>query len=282
VRPQEETKKALIVVRTYPTPAMKGVEVSCTAAISETGEWLRLHPIRYRYLSQEQRFQKYQWIELKVTKANDGRPESYSPNNQTIKIISEQLGTSNAWQARKNIVFPLRSHCMCCLTKERNEKGYPTLGFFRPKTIERLIIKAGSANWTPAQLAILRQENLFERKPELELEKIPFNFRYQFTCGHETCKGHKMFCSDWEMGESFRKWKADYRDEWESKFRQRYEAEMIEKNDTHFYVGTVAKYPGTWIIVGLFYPPQSSQSGLFQAEPEPYRSPAEQSWQQPD
>jgi 5-methylcytosine-specific restriction endonuclease McrA len=30
-----ETKTALIVVRTYPTPAKQGVEVSCTAAISE-------------------------------------------------------------------------------------------------------------------------------------------------------------------------------------------------------------------------------------------------------
>ena len=38
---------------------------------------------------------------------------------------------------------------------------------------------------------------------------------------------------------------------------------MIEKYDTHFYVGTVQKYPGTWIIVGLFYPPKSAQSRMF-------------------
>jgi len=268
---EEETKKALIVVRTYPVPAEKGVEVSCTAAISESGEWLRLHPIRYRYLSKEQRFQKYQWIELKVTKTNDGRPESYSPKNETIKIVSHSLGTSNGWQARKEFLFPLRAHCMCCLAKKRNEKGYPTLGLFRPKTIEKLAIKPSKPpNWTPAQLAILRQENLFEAKPPTELEKIPFNFRYQFTCDHDTCNGHKMFCSDWEMGESFRKWKAEYGDKWESKFRQRYETEMIQKYDTHFYVGTVAKYPATWIIVGLFYPPHATDGSLFfQQEPQP-------------
>lgn len=272
MRAQEETKKAFIVVRTYPTPAMKGVEVSCTAAISETGEWLRLHPIRYRYLSTEQRFQKYQWIELKVRKTSDGRLESYTPDNGTINIISEPLGTSNAWQARKDIVFPLRAHCLCCLVNERNERGCPTLGLFRPKTIEGLIIKAGSSSWTPAQLAILRQENMFEKKPATELEKIPFNFRYQFKCDHETCKGHKLFCSDWEMGESFRKWKEDYGNKWESMFRKRYETEMIQRNDTHFYVGTVAKYPATWIVVGLFYPPRSSQSRLFEMEPKPYLS----------
>ena len=271
MRSQEETKKALIVVRTYPTPAMKGVEVSCTAAISEQGDWLRLHPIRYRYLSPEQQFQKYQWVELQVTKTNDGRRESYSPKNDTIKIISQPLDTSHEWQARKDIVFPLQSHCLCCLVKERNEKGFPTLGFFRPKTIEGLAIKAGSANWTQAQLAILRQEHMFEKKPAQELEKIPFNFRYLFKCDHETCNGHRLFCSDWEMGESFRKWKALYGDKWESKFRKRYEFEMIQKFDTHFYVGTVAKYPATWIIVGLFYPPRVRQPGLFLTEPKPYK-----------
>ena len=99
---------------------------------------------------------------------------------------------------------------MCCLAKKRNENGYPTLGLFRPKIIEKLTIKPSKPpNWTPAQLAILRQENLFEAKPPTELEKIPFSFRYEFRCKHDTCNGHKMFCSDCgSWAESFRKWKA--------------------------------------------------------------------------
>ena len=152
--------------------------------------------------------------------------------------------------------------------KQRDEKGFPTLGFFRPKIIEGLLIKPSSPKWTPAQLAILRQKDMFEAAPAKELEKIPFNFRYQFRCDHNTCKGHKMFCSDWEMGESFRKWTRDYGGKWESEFRQKYETEMIQRFDTHFYVGTVAKYPGTWIIVGLFYPPPSTAE-LFAPEPQP-------------
>lgn len=50
-------------------------------------------------------------------------------------------------------------------------------------------------------------------------------------------------------------------DDWETPFRQRYETEMIEKNDTHFYVGTIHQHPRTWIIVGLFYPPKTSGDG---------------------
>jgi len=178
------------------------------------------------------------------------------------------LGTTHEWRVRKEFLFPKRAHCLCCLKKVRDEKGYPTLGLFRPKSIDRLIIKPSSSDWTQAQLAILRQEDLFEKKPPTELEKIPFNFRYEFKCNHSTCAGHKMFCSDWEIGQAFRKWKAEYGDRWESKFRQKFETDMIQKYDTHFYVGTVAKYPGTWIIVGLFYPPRSSSGILFEQEPQ--------------
>ena len=253
-----ETKKVLIVVRTYPSPARKGVEVSCTAAITDKSEWLRLFPVPYRLLPHDQRFRKYQWVDISVTKAKDHRPESYKLHGDTIKILSEPLPTANSWRARKDFVFPLRAHCMCCLQNERDENGYPTLGIFRPRTIERLIIKDESATWTPGQLGILRQGHLFEEGPHEELEKIPHSFRYRFRCNEPTCKGHTMICTDWEMGESWRKWRTQYGDDWEAKFRQRYETEMIEKNDTHFYVGTVHQHPGTWIIVGLFYPPKTS------------------------
>jgi hypothetical protein len=38
------TKRVLIVVKTYPAPAHKGVEVSCTAGISQERQWRRLFP----------------------------------------------------------------------------------------------------------------------------------------------------------------------------------------------------------------------------------------------
>jgi hypothetical protein len=263
MRRPEETKRALIVVRTYPTPAKTGVEVSCTAAITDKGEWLRLFPVPYRFLSKDQRFRKYQWVDVTVMKASDHRPESYKLKPDGIEIISEPLSTANEWLARKNVIFPLKAHCLCCLAQQRDMQGYPTLGIFRPKVIERLVIDAENPDWTPAQLAVLRQGHLFDKMPDKELEKIPFSFRYHFRCNDSQCSGHKMICTDWEIGQSWRKWKADYGEGWEAKFRQRYEKEMIEKNDTHFFVGTVHGHPGTWIIVGLFYPPKSPNLGLF-------------------
>jgi hypothetical protein len=262
--PPEETKKALIVVRTYPAPSTKGVEVSCTAAITDGGEWLRLFPIPWRLLPEDKRFRKYQWVEVRVVKASDQRPESYKIKDDGIKILSEPLPTDKRWRARKDVVFPLLGHCLCCLVRERNLHGHPTLGIFRPKSIDRLVITADDPHWTPAQLAALRQGHLFIQNPPKDLEKIPFSFRYEFRCDDEACTGHKLLCTDWEMGESYRRWKADYGDGWEEKFKQRYEPDMIQKNDTHFYVGTVHGHPHVWIIVGLFYPPRDAESAQTQ------------------
>lgn len=259
MQPPEEKKSALIVVRTYPSPAKTGVEVSCTAAITDKDEWLRLFPVPWRYLPEDQRFRKYEWVELTVTKATkDPRPESYKLKPDGIKIIS-YLDPGKEWQARKEIILPLKSHCLCCLAKLRDAQQYPTLGIVKPKRIERLVITPDTPTWTDAQLAILRQGHLFAEQPKQELEKIPFKFQYKFWCDEPTCNSHTMICTDWEIGEAWRKWSAEYGDKWEEKFRLRFEKEMIEKYDTHFYVGTVHQHPGTWIIVGLFYPPYSQK-----------------------
>ena len=133
-----ETKKALIVVRTYPTPAKKGVEVSCTAAITDDGKWLRLFPVPYRLLGSDQKFHKYQWLEMDVEKAPDKRPESYKLKYNGIRILSDPLSTDNKWQARKDVVLRAKAHCLCCLQEERDRKFHPTLGLVRPKRIKRL------------------------------------------------------------------------------------------------------------------------------------------------
>lgn len=255
-------QKVLIVVRTYPAPANKGAEVSCTAAISEEGEWRRLFPIPYRLLDPDKKFHKYQWIEADLIKASsDTRPESFHPNLDSIRILSE-VDTRSGWQLRKNVLAPLIRPSLCSIQAARDANGFPTLGIFKPKQIKRLVIQKEDEEWTPEDLAKLGQLNMFVDAPEEPLEKIPFRFSYEFTCQDVGCHGHKLMCSDWEMAQTFRRWRNDYGDGWKKAFRQRWERDMIEKYDTHFYVGTVHGHPNAWIIVGLFYPPKNPQSAL--------------------
>ncbi len=58
--PGWERKKVLITVRTYPSPAQKTIEASCTAGITEDGQWIRLFPIPWRLLADGQRPQSDQ------------------------------------------------------------------------------------------------------------------------------------------------------------------------------------------------------------------------------
>ncbi|MDP2952380.1 MAG: hypothetical protein Q8O76_03590, partial [Chloroflexota bacterium] len=225
--------------------------------IIEGGRWIRLNPIPYRFHAQENRFRKYQYIEAEVTKAtSDPRPESYNVNLDSIKPLSAPLPADNKWEARKAKVFPLRSQSLCALMAERDLHQHPTLGFFKPKAITRLRIDETSPEWTETELTKLRQYTMFSTAPKRELEKLPCTFTYEFTCDDLNCGSHSLSCTDWEMGQSYRKWKEQYGTEWEQKFRHKFETEMIERLDTHFYVGTIRHHPATWIIIGLFYPPK--------------------------
>jgi hypothetical protein len=255
-------KRVLITVRTYPVPATKGVEVSCTAGVTDDGKWIRLFPLPYRLLDDENKFKKYQWVKVKLSKArHDSRPESFNPQINEIET-GNILSAERGWAARWNVLRPLVSPSLCELRADCELDGRPTLGRIKPE-IERLIIEPCAAEWSQKQLETLRQGSLFQKAPAQELEKLPFAFSYQFRCKKLFCPGHTMMCTDWEMGEAYRHWRRKYGDGWEAKFREKFETEMIEKNDTHFYVGNLHQFPNAWIVIGLFYPPRETTRDMF-------------------
>jgi len=250
-----QNKRVLVTVKTYPLPSKKAIEVSCTAGITEDNKWIRLFPLPFRHLEYERRFKKYQWIEVKVIKAtSDPRPESYKVDLDSIKPIGKPLPTYNNWQIRKEKVLPLAADSLCHLQKTREDTGV-TLGIFKPRCINELIIEPEeTTSWTPSEIEKLSQQYMFDKFYVEPVEKIPFKFKYRFFCNDSKCGGHILSVTDWEIGESYRKWRKDYGENWESYFRQKYEYDVIYCFDTYFYVGTVRAYPDVWIIVGLFYP----------------------------
>jgi hypothetical protein len=254
--PEWIKKRVLITVRSYPNPSAKSVEASCTAGITDGGKWIRLYPVPYRLLDDSQRFKKYQWVTVDVTKArNDFRPESHNPRLDQIQV-GKTLPATDGWRARWSVIQPLLDVSMCAIQRARDEHGFPTLGMVKPKEITKLSIEDSPANWTPKQQASLNQGLLFESGPSQKLEKIPFDFKYEFRCSDPACKGHKMTCTDWEIAEAYRSWRRRYGNNWQYAFRNKFEKEMIQKFDTHFFVGNQHQAPTAWIIVGLFYPPQ--------------------------
>lgn len=253
--------RVLITVKTYPLPSVGHQELVCTAGVTETGDFVRLYPINYRYRPYYELYSKYQWIEVEAERnPKDKRPESYRPLGD-IKLVGKPLKTENFWEERKKYVFGQGVQTMCQLNRlDQTEKS---LGIVKLRELKKFDIEETDREWKSEWRGMFEQARLFgQQKP---LEKIPYTYRYEFLCEDPACKGHKMMNEDWEIGEYYRKFRDKHKDEAlaNEEVRKRFVGVLCGPDvDTHFFVGTVAKW-GTWVILGIFWPKKNPQPKLW-------------------
>lgn len=60
--------RILILCKTYPSPSAKYTETSCVAGMDEDGNLIRLYPVPFRLITEDQQFAKWQWIEALIEK----------------------------------------------------------------------------------------------------------------------------------------------------------------------------------------------------------------------
>lgn len=253
-----ETHQILITIKTYPTPSKKYEETVCVAGISlKTKQLIRLYPIHFRDLDQNQKFAKYNVIEANIAKtAKDHRPESYRINADSIRIVDE-IDTRDGWKKRKEIVLPVLDKSMCEIIKQQTITN-KSLGLIKPERIEFVIDKARDRDDEERQKCYAQLG--FFNKSKNAIEAIPFEFRYKFYCAREpNCPGHDYIIIDWEIGQSYRSWRWKYKDE--ELLRQKIKQQWFDnicasKKDTHFYVGNMHRLQNIFMILGVFYPPK--------------------------
>jgi hypothetical protein len=263
-----QTRKILIATKTYPSISTKYRETVCTAGIllSENEhplQWIRIYPIPFRHMDFDQRYPRWSIIQAEIERNDkDYREESFRINTSNIKII-RKLDTSNNWHERKSFVLPFKFGSIKHIQEDNK-----SLGIIKPQTIKKYYCKPTEREWSPRQQAVQDQLDLFEES--VDLEKIPYQFAYEFT--DEAGEKHKYSISDWEIMQLYRNCRdnsqANTEDarEQESldKVRQKLEG-FIKNNDLHFIVGNLKNYKNSFMIIGLFYPPivQSEQLSLF-------------------
>lgn len=264
-----EKLKVLVAVKTYPIPSAKYDELSCTAGVTEEGEFIRLYPINYRDLPWEQQFKKYQWIEVMAEKhtGRDFRKESWRPDSSTVKLLGEPIPTGRGgdWSKRGKYVLKNVAASMEDL-RERQEHDDTSLGIFRPREITDLVVTPDDPEWKDSFLDELRQARLWENRTASKEppRKVPWRFQYRFQCDDKRCTGrHKMTIEDWEVGALY--WRLTdagaTSEEAASKVKQKFLGEICaQKRETYFYVGTVLSWPKSWVIIGTFYP-ENGKSG---------------------
>lgn len=90
-------ERILILANTYSSPSAQYVETSCVADISQDGSMRRLYPVPFRMIEEGQQFKKWQWIDVRIEKANkDHHSESHKLYVDTI-TCGDVIDTKAAW-----------------------------------------------------------------------------------------------------------------------------------------------------------------------------------------
>lgn len=182
--------RILILCKTYPSPSAKHVETSCVAGLGEDGKLIRLFPVPFRLVRDEQQFKKWQWITARIEKATrDRRAESHKIFVDTIDCSEAPISTREGWVDRRLALKDLPVFAdFAALERDRQRNG-TTIGLLKPFSIGALEITPERPDWTDEERKKLeaheRQIGLFEAADERSLallRKIPFSFHYRYMC----------------------------------------------------------------------------------------------------
>lgn len=264
--------RVLITVKTYPLPSRSYTELVCTAGLIDGEKWIRIYPVSFRLLIENQKYPKYSWIGLNLRrKTDDFRPESYSPKlgvDEPINVY-EQIGTVDCWAARKSFILKevfTSMNELICLAKDPNQRK--SLGTLKPSRIVDFVWEEDERNWKKEWKDQLSQLNMFEL-PTLGgykklIQKLPYKFYYRFFSEGDV-EPRKMMIEDWEIGALY--WKCLYKTDGNEAaalelVKQKYLEEFGEK-DLYLFVGTTKRFhniaPNPFVIIGVFYPPKTQQ-----------------------
>lgn len=197
------------------------------------------------------------------------RPESHTVRPASITLEEHVPATTDGWGKRAEIVLKSESwqySSMESLLKDQREHGR-SLAFMSPRMIKSVSVRkrtSEDAITFEQKLKDLRIRNaaarnqldLFERMmpPTMKrLEYVGERVCVDWVCSDLTCAGHSMQILDWEICELARK-----------RGLQAAKAKVEALLDSNVYrsafiLGNFHMYPGSFAIIGLWYPLQSDR-----------------------
>jgi hypothetical protein len=250
----------LMTVKAAPNPSDTYGETVCVAGLrldpSHEG-WVRLYPINFRYLDDEQQFRKYDVVTLEaVPNRNDPRHESWRPNLETLK----RQAHLPPWQKRSRLIKPHTEESMCgLLDAVRTGPPARSLGLVEPRAIDGLDVRP-HPGWSPAEQGkidrYVAQLDLFgaDRTP---LQAPRFKAWYRYRCLEVGCRGHNQGLLDWELVALQRRVQDRADDDVARVIREKFLDEMCgASREVLFYVGNQAKRQQTFSVLGVYWPPR--------------------------
>ncbi len=271
-------QRVLITVKTYPTLSRKYGETVCTAGIRDDGTWIRIYPVPFRRLNEEQQYRKYDWLECRLVRnTSDPRPETYRPfDERELEAPVGHIDTADNWSERRKLLLKTaRVYNRLEDLIAGAKANQVSLAVFKPTRVLDFSWEEDEREWDPDKVRQMReatkQYELFSDNTWREtfklIQKLPYSFSYKFQ--DASGRQSELQVLDWEAGALYwnclRSTNGDERKAL-AKVREKYFDEFLKK-DLHFFLGTTQQYhfvaPNPWVIIGVLPIPPETQLGMF-------------------
>jgi hypothetical protein len=180
----------------------------CTAGLFQGEKWIRIYPIPFKFLQDDNQYPKYSWIELDLARnTKDFRPESYRPLrgvDEDIRVVGK-IGTADHWAARKEYILQNVFTSMDELITLAKSDQKTSLATLRPVEIIDFVIEEDERQWKEKWLAQSQQGDIFElddsgrMKERPLIRKLPYKYSYTFLSEGDP-KPRILKIEDWEIG----------------------------------------------------------------------------------
>lgn len=236
-----DVEQTIVLVKAWPQPSQKYGETVCCAGVTPSGEWRRLFPVRFRHLTGDAKFSRWDVVQYRHARPrDDNRVESRRVDEQSLRRVRKMTDSE-----REGFFDPLFRSSV----SEAARRG-ESLTLIRPSSL-RFFWKAKSAK----ELAVeaekrqrtLRQGSLFDRELA-RIEPCPYELRMAFT---DADGPHDMACGDWETAATFFNWRKKYGaasalERLKSVYEDKYFPSGVA-----LALGTVKKRPNQWLLLGI-------------------------------
>ncbi len=190
----ERDLRLLVNCKTYPAISTKYIETVCTGGVQESGEFVRLYPVPFRFLDEHERYDRWDVIHVRAYKdTKDSRPESWHWIQGTpIKVI-QKLSERQRWDWMKQTVHES--------TAAMEQNGL-TNGCVQIVPL-RLYWQKEESELTTAQLNVVRQTNMFISNEDLQqiADRMAWQFRLEFRqANSDIVEDAKVLAWSWYQG----------------------------------------------------------------------------------
>lgn len=247
-------EEVVVLVKAVPQVGIKHGETVCCAGITRDFKWRRLYPIRFRRLTDDAKFARWQFVRYRaVLPTHDVRPESRHVYEDKITAGTSVTSDKERAELIDRVTMPSARHAA--------EIGQ-TLTVVRPRNFTFSIKPMPDAQYASlcrAYETATLQKSMIDK--ELRAFRPP---KYEFKVQFEDANGvHKHECGDWETIAAFTKFSRQYGEqEAIARLAATYN-ETYQKKGMVLALGTMAKRPQVWTLLGIIRADEVAQDSLF-------------------